>query len=258
MKQPVISIIITVLNGAMTINDTLLSIECQTVSDYELIIVDGGSEDDTVSIAKASTIVNKIVKVIPGAGLYAGLNAGVKLASGSWLYFMGADDKIHQRDTLENVINFIMNKRKETRVLVGNVNCVKQGNVLYPMFGSPYLMRYQSHHQGMFYDRSLFNNMLYDETKRIASDYGFNLRLALLSIPHEAINIVTCDFGGDGVSEKQLKRGYEEMQQIHKELFSGLSQKWIVNYFWIRRRTGSMLRRYDLFKIRAAIKYLLG
>jgi putative colanic acid biosynthesis glycosyltransferase len=255
---PFISIIITVLNGAKTIEACLESIAMQTFTDYELVLVDGGSKDQTVELINKCFIKNKTLKVVPGIGLYAGLNMGIKESVGKWLYFLGADDALHSKNTLNKVVDAINHKRPDTRVIVGEVKFMKQNYVHRPMFGPAYLMRHQVHHQGVFYDRDLFKALLYDETMRIASDYEFNLKLALLGIAHEAMNFIICDFGGDGVSENQMKRGYAEMQQIHRRLFKGLLGNWVVNYFWLRRKTGAIIRRFDLLKIRDGIKKVFG
>jgi len=258
MDQPFISIIITVLNGEQTLKECLLSIANQSFSDYELIVVDGGSKDSSVRIANESNISKKIIRVMSGIGLYAGLNAGIKLSAGKWLYFMGADDELRTTDTLEKVSQLIKMGESETKVFVGSVECVKQKTLLRPLFGSPYWMRHQVHHQGMFYDRGIFNNSLYDETMRIASDYEFNLKLALLGVPHQNMDIVVCNFGGDGISENQMEHGYAEMQQIHGRLFKGVGRTWAMHYFWLRRRTGATLRKYDLLKFSTGLKRLFG
>ncbi|TAE27302.1 MAG: glycosyltransferase [Cytophagales bacterium] len=257
-SQPFISIIITVLNGAKTIADSLRSIEQQIFTDYELVIVDGGSVDNTVQIIQGSSIKNKVVKVVPGLGLYAGLNTGVKSSTGQWLYFMGADDKLHAPNTLQEVIGILTTCRNTTQVLVGDVRCIKQGYTLQPLFGSPYLMRHQVHHQGMFYRREIFNDILYDENLKISSDYELNLKLALAGIPHESMSVVVCDFGGDGVSENQLKRGYSEMQRVHRRLFNGAGRNWVMSYFWLRRSIGALIRRYNVPKVRAGLRNIFG
>ena len=258
MHQPLISIIITILNGEKTLEGCLSSIYRQIFSDYELVIVDGGSEDRTLDIINESKIANKVVQVIPKAGLYAGLNAGINLSTGKWLYFIGADDELHSPDTLVKVAKIISSKEKDTRVIVGNVECVKQKNLIRPRFGSPHLLSYLVHHQGMFYERSIFTNSFYNEQMNIASDYEYNLNLALTNVPHQQMDITVCNFGGDGISENQFKKGYAEMQQVHRRLFKGATRYWVMSYFWLRRNTGIFLRRYKLMAIRAKLKEFFG
>ncbi|WP_020601977.1 glycosyltransferase [Spirosoma spitsbergense] len=259
MHQPQISIIITVLNGGKTLNNCLQSIAEQTFLDYELIIVDGGSNDNTLEIInKSNGIVKKVVSVRPDIGLYAGLNVGVELSIGKWLYFIGADDKLYNSDTLLKVSEIINVQNSNTKVIVGSVDCVKQKKVLVPLLGSPYLMRHQVHHQGMFYEKNIFTNFSYTETMRIASDYEFNLRLALNNVPHKVMDVTVCSFGGDGISENQFRQGYAEMQQVHSNLFRGAERKWVMSYFWLRRMIGFKLRQYNLSKVSTILKRLFG
>jgi glycosyltransferase involved in cell wall biosynthesis len=258
MYKPVFSIIITVLNGAETIGTCLNSIEQQTFSDYEVIIVDGGSADHTMSIANESLITNKKIFIVPGLGLYAGLNMGVDMAVGDWLYFLGCDDLLYRSDTLQQVATYVESAGRDAKVLVGRVDCIKQDNLLRPKFGSPYWMRYQVHHQGMFYYRSVFaNNNRYDESRRIASDYEFNLKLALANIPHQGIDLTICSFGGDGLSENQMDRGAAEMQQIHKQLFSGVARYWAMGYFRVQRQVLTIRKRLNLVNLKVRFRRFL-
>lgn len=259
MHQPLISIIITVLNGAETIGQCLTSFSKQTFTDFEVIIVDGGSTDRTVAIANESRVANKTVYVEPGLGLYAGLNKGIKLSTGKWLYFIGCDDELYSPDTLQQVANVLRKDDGSTKVFVGSVQCVKQENLLRARFGSPYFMRYQVHHQGMFYDRTVFDNLLYDENRRIASDYELNLKLALNQVPHRAMNnIIVCNFGGDGISENQARRGHSEMQEIHKQLFSGVGRNWILAYSAVQHRINMTRKRFNLINLKVRFRRFIG
>jgi rSAM/selenodomain-associated transferase 2 len=93
MKAPKISIIIPILNEATTIEETLIRL--QDASEVEVIVVDGGSRDETVAIAKC---VGKVLKkslpinVISAAASRARqMNAGAAAATGDILLFLHAD-----------------------------------------------------------------------------------------------------------------------------------------------------------------------
>ena len=257
-NSPFISIIITVLNGAKTLQTCLDSIQDQTFSEYELVLIDGGSTDGSDQIAINSKIRDKTVRIVPELGLYAGLNLGIRLSTGKWLYFIGADDRLHNFETLQEVSKSILAKHEDARVMVGSVNFLKQKIFFQPILGSPFFLRHSVHHQGMFYDRTVFNKSMYDESMRIASDYEFNMKLALMGVPHQLMNVVVCDFGGDGVSENQLKKGFLEMQQSHVRLFKGLNRVWVMQLFWLRRRVGALLRHFELREIRLELKRIFG
>ena len=93
MKAPAISIIIPVLNEAATIEETLTRI--QKASDVEVIVVDGGSRDETVVIANhLSKILAPFlpIRVISAAaGRASQMNAGAAAATSDILLFLHAD-----------------------------------------------------------------------------------------------------------------------------------------------------------------------
>ena len=93
MNAPKISIIIPVLNEASTIQETLTRL--QAVPEIEVIVVDGGSRDDTVALAKecsqrvAPSSEFKVISAI--AGRACQMNAGAAVATGDILLFLHAD-----------------------------------------------------------------------------------------------------------------------------------------------------------------------
>lgn len=93
MKAPKISIIIPVLNEAATIQETLTRFE--NASEVEVIVVDGGSRDETVAIAtrvgKAIAKSLRIEVISAAAGRASQMNAGAAVATGDILLFLHAD-----------------------------------------------------------------------------------------------------------------------------------------------------------------------
>jgi rSAM/selenodomain-associated transferase 2 len=103
MNAPKISIIIPVLNEASTIQETLTRF--QNVPEIEVIIVDGGSRDDTVALAKQCSqrvAPSSEFKVISAAaGRASQMNAGAAIATGDILLFLHADTHLPPKfDTL--------------------------------------------------------------------------------------------------------------------------------------------------------------
>jgi glycosyltransferase involved in cell wall biosynthesis len=87
-----ISVIIPVYNGEKTIRETIESVLTQTFRDFELIILNDGSQDSTLEIV--SSIQDSRLKVFsqPNAGLAASRNRGTFHAVGEYISFIDADD----------------------------------------------------------------------------------------------------------------------------------------------------------------------
>jgi len=82
-----VSIITATYNSAQTLADTLASLEAQTYSDIEYIVIDGASKDATLEVIKQySTRVTRIISE-PDKGIYDALNKGVAAATGDIIGF---------------------------------------------------------------------------------------------------------------------------------------------------------------------------
>lgn len=109
-----ISIITVTYNSEKTLKDTLDSVLKQTYTNYEHIIVDGLSKDNTIQIIKEyEPKYNGKLKYISekDSGLYDAMNKGIKMATGNIIGILNSDD-IYAH---ENVLKEIVEKFKETK-----------------------------------------------------------------------------------------------------------------------------------------------
>jgi glycosyltransferase involved in cell wall biosynthesis len=98
-----ISIITVCYNSAKTIGETLRSVREQTYSDIEHIVIDGGSNDNTLGVVKAEGA--QVAKVVSERdnGIYDAMNKGITLASGEIIGFINADDFYASPEVLAKV-----------------------------------------------------------------------------------------------------------------------------------------------------------
>jgi glycosyltransferase involved in cell wall biosynthesis len=182
--NPLISIIVAVINGGKTLQQCIDSVMLQTYSDKELIIIDGGSNDGTVDILKANS--NKISYWIsePDKGIYNAWNKGLAQVKGEWICFLGADDYFWDIQVLERMSVQLEKLPSNINVAYGQVMIVnKHGDSLY-LFGDHWQnvkKRFNQlmciPHVGAMHRRSLFEQHgKFDESFRIAGDYEFLLR----------------------------------------------------------------------------------
>ncbi|NEQ31907.1 MAG: glycosyltransferase [Leptolyngbya sp. SIO4C5] len=90
--MPLVSVIVPVHNGAKTVRASLESVLRQTLTDFELIVIDDGSTDETLAVI--SELRDERLKLFsyPNAGVAASRNRGVSHSSGAYLSFLDADD----------------------------------------------------------------------------------------------------------------------------------------------------------------------
>lgn len=85
-----VSVIIATLNAEKYLSNALESIAKQSYTNYEILIVDGGSTDNTLTIARSFSKV-KIMSQ-QGKGLFDAWNEGIRSASGNYIAFLDSDD----------------------------------------------------------------------------------------------------------------------------------------------------------------------
>ena len=104
-----VSIITAALNNANTVEHCIQSVNSQSYADVEQIIVDGGSGDGTLDIARK--VGGRITKVIsePDNGIYEALNKGISLASGDIIGVLSADDFFAHKEVVKTVVDSLQN-----------------------------------------------------------------------------------------------------------------------------------------------------
>ncbi|MCX6226043.1 MAG: glycosyltransferase family 2 protein [Bacteroidia bacterium] len=103
---PVVSVITVVYNSLSLIEKTITSIVSQSYPNIEFIVIDGGSSDGTVEIIR---LYDKHISYWisePDHGIYDAMNKGLEAASGDYVWFMNAGDRIYAADILEKIFPF--------------------------------------------------------------------------------------------------------------------------------------------------------
>lgn len=180
MTAPMFSIIVPTWNAAVTLGACLDSVVRQTCSDFELVLVDGGSTDGTLDIANSfapSLGTRLVIHCGPDQGAYDAMNRGVGLATGTWLLFLGADDTLYEADTLARVAAFI-GEHEPSDLVYGDVIWRSTSSRYAGVFDLNRLLFKQNIcHQSIFYRRELFDSIgPYNLRYRTLADWDFNIR----------------------------------------------------------------------------------
>jgi len=100
-----ISIITATYNSSLTLGDTLFSLNEQSYSNIEYIIIDGNSEDNTLDLIKQQC--SRVTTVIsePDKGIYDALNKGISVATGDVVGFLHSDDLFAYPDAIKDIVD---------------------------------------------------------------------------------------------------------------------------------------------------------
>jgi glycosyltransferase involved in cell wall biosynthesis len=180
MIQTKLSVITINKNNAAGLEKTIRSVINQSYVNFEYIVIDGYSTDNSTEIIKkyASQIHYWISE--PDTGTYNAMNKGIKKATGEYVIFMNSGDCFINNQILSNV--FL--KEHHSDLLIGNIiqdgNFFKQRKIVSHKITFYYLLTEVLWHQATFTKRSLFDEIgFYDEQLKITSDWKFAL-LALV------------------------------------------------------------------------------
>ena len=218
MNSPKISIITVCFNAEKTIRRTIESVVNQSYKNIEYIMVDGQSEDDTVSIIKGFE--NHISKLVSekDKGIYDAMNKGIDLATGTYLLFLNADDYLISETAVENIVNQI-NQHADKEIYYGNLvvydHTSGRGKIWQPdEVSGKLLFNSTLPHPATLYRRSVFEKLgKFDATYKIAADYEFYVRAYAKSAKFQKINMLIAVFSANGVS---CSEKYKELTKVER------------------------------------------
>ncbi len=207
METPFFSIIVPVYNAGEKLPSALDSIVKQTFTDYEIIVIDGLSTDDTLDIVKKYSYERKDIKFISerDEGTYDAMNKGMSMASGQWLYFLGSDDILHSNIILSTIAKHIVSTK--ARVVYGNVRIVgnsswaKDGDIYDGSFDFEKLLNKNICHQAIFYNSKFVKTEIgkYNIGYKLCADWDFNLR-CFAKTDFLFVPVIVADFHAGGIT----------------------------------------------------------
>lgn len=232
-----VSIITTCFNRELTIGDAILSVLSQTYSDIEYIIVDGASEDGSLSVInkykdRVTTIVSESDK-----GMYEGINKGIRMATGDIIGLMHSDDLFYSNDTISHIVKEF--ERTGADLVYGNglfVDFENTEKVIRNWISGVYTKRKMRRgwlplHPTVYIKRSCLTRLgLYDESFKIAADSDFLVRYMYegdLVISYMNEYIVRMRMGGLSTDPKKMKKKWAEDIKLYRN--HGFSPYWALS-----------------------------
>lgn len=222
-----ITIITVCYNSGKTIKDTIESVLAQNYKNFEYIIIDGKSKDNTVDIIKSyEPKFNGKMKWISekDKGIYDAMNKGVKLASGDIIGLINADDILATPNAFQIIVDTFKNENCDgtyfnLRVLDENMKKVIR--VFNPKKGN-YKLGWYPPHPTLYLKKDVYDKIgLYSLDYKIAADYDLMIRVMKDSgIKLSYIKEVLVYMRGGGVSTNGINgyyKSFNESLQVLKE-----------------------------------------
>lgn len=215
------SIITINFNNCEGLRKTIESVIHQTFSDYEYIIIDGGSTDGSVEVIKHYA--DKITYWVsePDKGIYNAMNKGILKAKGEYLNFMNSGDYFYNNEVLMKVEPFLMADIIQGRLY--NKATQKFTQIYFNKITMRFFYEAAFDHQACFFNKNLFNNSLYNENYKIASDWLFCIKKIIFENKKvKIIPIKVAYFEGGGISSVNTRLNMEEREKALNSLLPPL------------------------------------
>lgn len=218
------SIITVVRNGRETLERTFQSVVSQTYSNYEYIVIDGGSADGTQGLIQQYE--GKIAHWIsePDRGIYDAMNKGMAAATGDYLWFLNSGDAIHSTDTLELLARQATDRPE---IIYGDyvlyyAETGKQKYLKAPLLSWKGLSNGMIvSHQAVLCRRD--RCVPYDLRYRVVSDLDWLIAVTHRSTSISYSQIPMALYLAGGFSDRQFTKGWFERLQIIQSRFGWLA-----------------------------------
>lgn len=197
MIQPKITVGTVCYNAANCIENLIRSVKKQTYSNIEFVVVDGVSNDGTLDILNKYKQDIDILVSEPDKGIYDAMNKLLKLATGDFLIFMGADDVFYNDEVISNMV---LEMKESDSVYYGSVIFKGLGTKHWGKFNKIKWATTNVCHQAIFYPKCVYSKYSYNTNYKLFADYVYNLNLLKNQISFEYVDIITVLYDINGAS----------------------------------------------------------
>lgn len=224
-----ISLITINRNNAAGLEKTMRSVASQTFREFEYIIIDGASIDDSVKVIKAHESSFAHLKWLsePDKGIYNAMNKGIRIASGEYVQILNSGDCLAAPDVTEKML-VELEKTGNPRILYGNmVKCFPDGHrMVDKCFAGQEITMLGMYtgtlnHDPVYIHRDLFGKYgYYDEELKIVSDWKWYLQAIILGGEKpQYVDLNVTLFDMEGISETNKELDKTERKKVLDQMF---------------------------------------
>ena len=257
--MPKLSIIIPTFNSGTIALNAINSILTQTYSDFEILIIDGASKDNTLALI--SSLNDNRINIFSNKddGIYDAMNRGIEKATGEWLYFLGSDDKLYDNNVLTYMSKHFDNNLD---MIYGDVKLKSSGQRYLGKFDLYRLLIHRRNicHQAIFYNVKIFKQLgLYNIDYKILADYEMNLRIfARKDCKAMYVDRIIAVYNENGVSSNKIDLLFQR-DLVEKYVLKKFSAEEIYYMMIKLRREVENFESLSLYKlVKMKFKKFLG
>lgn len=236
---PLITIVTVCFNAANEIMNTLESVKSLQFTDYEHLLIDGQSTDNTIDIIKNFN--NSKIRWVsePDLGIYDAMNKGIKWSKGQFITFLNAGDYYHDEQALKHVADEINNGYE---LISGNfiLNSINKHTLIHSdtIDLSTLKKRFEVCHQTIFVKNH--NLPFYSLDYKIKADYKWVIDITrkLDKKKIKKIDRALVCYQDDGFSTASFYRNLKELTKLHYQEF-GLARVFLNLYDYSKRAARS-------------------
>lgn len=210
---------------------TASSVAEQCLDDIEWILIDGSENHEITQFFRTVEIDNKKLISQADNGIYFGMNAGLRYASGSYVIFLNSGDKFFNPRTLSDVNNVLQDGSHFDLIYGGYI--LHSDGKMYEQAAKIACLLWLgmiTSHQAIFYNNKTIqmNNLEYHTKYRLAADYDFTIRFIKSCKKISRINFPICVFDNHGASRQRAVESANEARKIRFEHY-GRTVTYLVN-----------------------------
>ncbi|MCR5050208.1 MAG: glycosyltransferase [Paludibacteraceae bacterium] len=214
-----ISIITITYNSAATLLRALDSVQCQTYTDIEHVLVDGASTDGTREIIEAYARKHQNVRWVSekDGGIYNAINKGIRMATGDAIGFLHSDDRFYSPDSISHIVETF--RQNDAQVVYADLQYCKNGKVIRQWKSNdfhPYSLKFgwMPPHPTVYVRKEVYAQVgEYDEWFRIAADYDMILRIFTAGFKTSYLPEVLVSMETGGASNRNTKARLSKTQE---------------------------------------------
>lgn len=222
MKDIKFSVIVVSLNEEERIGETIQSILSQSYKNFEIIVKDGCSTDDTIKNIPDDDKIKIFTQ--KDTSVYDGMNQAMKHITGDYVMFLNCGDLLYDNMVLKNVADFFNKNNLNLNSVIYGDYC-KDGKIYKqsPKIDKLYLLEAGLCHQSIFIGSNAVKNFeKFDTSLKICADYDSMVKALVNGARYCYIDMPVCVYAGGGISEtgNAINQVKMEGKIIRKKYFS--------------------------------------